>query len=64
MTVDEIERFDPKLGGIVEEIDGDLVRNDNVKDGRANRTMKKKKDCIENHYCYKIGKYELSTYYC
>jgi hypothetical protein len=64
MTVDKIERFDPKLGGIVEEIDGGLVRNNNAKDGHVNRTKKKRTDCIENRCRYKIGKYELSTYYC
>jgi hypothetical protein len=63
MTVDKIERFDPKLGGIVEEIDGGLVRNINAEDGCANRTKKKRKDYIENCYRYKIGRYELSTYY-
>jgi hypothetical protein len=30
MTVDNIERFDPKLGGIVKEIDGDFKRDYNV----------------------------------
>jgi hypothetical protein len=53
MTVDKIERFDLKLGGIVEEIDGGLVRNDDAEDCHANRTKKKRKDCIENHYRYK-----------
>jgi hypothetical protein len=56
MTVDEIERFDLKVGGIVEEIDGGLVRNDDAEDGRVNRTKKKRKDLIENRYRYKIGK--------
>ncbi len=64
MTVDKIERFDPKLGGIVEEIDGGLARSNDAKDGRANRTKKKRKDCIENRYRYKIGNYESATYFC
>ncbi len=43
MTVDKFERFDPKLGGIVEEIDGCLVRNNNAKNSHIKSTKKKRK---------------------
>jgi hypothetical protein len=42
MIVDKIEKFDPKLGWIVEDIDGGLVRINVAKDGHTNRTNKKR----------------------
>jgi hypothetical protein len=50
MTVDNMERFKRKIGGIVEEIDGDFKRDNDVESSCMNRAKKKRKVWIQNQY--------------
>ncbi len=43
MLVDNTDRLEPTLGGIVEEIDGDFKRDNNVKGIHMNRAKLKKR---------------------